>query len=578
MRRFRMRAAWAWTLAACLAVTAVPVRAEDDDEDGAGGESLLPRETLVYFSIPSLPEFKEQLDNSLFGEMLKDPELQPFIDGVKAKIGEGAGAIKDEVGVSLEDILAIPSGEITFAAVELSTRKIGLVLLLEYGDHKSTVDTLLDKMEGALKEMGGEVEGEDVEGVNIRTFTFPSEQDLPFDKMAYFDHDEYLVLASDPEALKAILERWDGKSDDTFAEHDTYKYLMEKCVAEGQEPALKWFVNPIGLAQSVIGMMQAEYPQAGMALGVLPILGLDKLKALGGAGLVSVDDFDGLSKMFIYVDQPTTGILNLFQFPAAELAPPKWVPADVGMYWAMNWNVASAYSATEILFDSFSGPGSFGKIIDQMAEREDGPGLHLKKDVIDQLSGQIHVVMGESEAEDGLAPTPKMMFALDLKNPSKMNAVLAKAAKSDGFRGETRDFEGTTIYDVEGAGDGNASLAVAEKHLFIATDTALLENALRPRSEMPALAADPVYKKLAAKFPKKASMVGYQNGSSQLKSVYQVMKSGNIPGDVPEDVRELIGKLPDFEVLEKYLRANGSYTVPDKKGALTTSFTLRDQD
>jgi hypothetical protein len=55
-------------------------------------------------------------------------------------------------------------------------------------------------------------------------------------------------------------------------------------------------------------------------------------------------------------------------------------------------------------------------------------------------------------------------------------------------------------------------------------------------------------------------------------------KSGNLPGDVSEDVRELVEKLPDFEVLKKYLRASGGYTVPDEHGALSVSFTLKDQE
>lgn len=574
MRGLGMRTAWAWALTASLMISAAPAWADDDDDDDSPiGEELLPKEVLVFFSIPSIPEMKERLDSSLFGELLKDAELQPFIEGLKAKIEEGAGKLKDEVGVSLDDILAIPSGEITFAVVELPPRKLAMVLLVDYGENKETVETLLTKMEGALKDAGGEVEGEDVDGVNVRTFTFAEEGDNPFNKLAYFDHDEYVVLASDPEALKAILERWKGEEDETFAKHETFSYVLEKCTTEGRDPVFKWFINPIGLTQSVVGMLQAQIPQAGFALAFLPTLGLDKLKGIGGAGDVGVDDFDSLSKSFFYVDQPMTGVMNVFQFPATDMAPPKWVPADVSMYSSMNWNIAGAYNAIEKMVDDLQGRGTLSKLVDQAAENE--PGIHLKKDIIDQLAGPIHVLMGETEEDE--SQTPKLMFALDVKNAAKMNAVLAKAAKSNDSRVTTRDFEGATIYEIEGTGESAVALAVAEKSFLISTDKTLLENALRPRSDEPPLANDKVYQKLAKKFPKKVSILSYQNGSNQVQGAYQLLKGGNFP-DMPEEVRDIVTKLPDYEVLKKYMRAGAGYTVPDKKGALSVGFTLKEQE
>lgn len=573
MKRVALRLALAGMMAAGMLAWAAPGRAEDDQTTG---EALLPKDVLVFFSIPSIPELKERLDGSLSGEMLKDSEFQPFIDGVKEKLGEGSEKIKEELGVTLDDLLAIPQGEITFAVVELPPRKLAMVLLVDYGDSKETVDKLLTKMEEGLKESGGDVEGEEVGEVNIRTFTFEQEGDNPFNKLAYFDHDSYVAFASDPEALKAVIDRWDGEAEDSFADHEVYSYILEKCGSGDRDPLLKWFVNPIGLTQSVISLMQAQLPQAGLVLGFLPILGLDKLKGMGGANDIGVDDFDAVSKSFFYVEQPTAGILNVFQFPATDLAPPKWVPADATMYSAMNWNVNGAYSAIQTLVDSFQGPGAFDKIIDQVADEEDGPRIHIKKDIIDQLTGQIHIMMTATEdIEDG---TPKMVFALDVKNAAKTSAVLAKAAKSDSFPGKTRDFEGVTIYEVEGPnGQGGASIAVADKHLLIATDAALLENALRPSSDVEPLSGDAVYKQVAKKFPKKVSMLGFQNGNSQLQTIYQMVKSGKVP-DMPEDVRDLVEKLPDFEALKKYLRASGGYTVPDKNGALSVSFTLKDQE
>jgi hypothetical protein len=574
MKPLALRWAWACTMAAGLFAAALPLRAEDD---GPTGAALLPEDVLVFLSVPSVPEFKERMDQSLSGELIKDSEFKPFVDELKELIEKGTASLKDEIGVTLDDLLAVPQGEITFAVVELPPRKLAMVLLIDYGDSEETVDKLLARMEEELKEAGGDVEGEEFDEANIRTFTFEQEGDNPFNKLAYFDHNHYVAFASDPDALKAVLDRWGGEEEETFANHEIYSYILEKCRSGDREPMMTWYINPIGLTQSAVSLMQAQVPQAGLVLGFLPVLGLDKFKAMGGAADSGVDEYDSITKAFFYIDQPTSGVLNVFQFPATDLAPPQWVPADASSYLAANWNVTGAYFAIENLVDSFQGPGAFSKLIDQAADNEDGPQIHIKKDIIDQLTGQVHMVL--TEHGDLENPTPKMMFALDVKSAEKITALLAKAAKSDGFPGTTREFEGVTVYDIANpTGQGGASIAVADKHLMIATDSALLENALRPESDTEPLSADAAYQQVAKKFPKKISILGYQNGSSQLKTIYEMLKSGNLPGDIPDEARELIDKLPDFEALEKYLRSSGSYYVPDEKGALGVSFTLKDQD
>lgn len=570
MRQTGMRTAWTLMCALAFWSSAAPARAAEE----AVGEHLLPQEVLVFFSVPSVPDLKERLNGSLLGEMLKDPEMQPFLEGVQAKLEEASAQMKDESGLSLEELLEIPQGEITFAVVELPPRKLALVMLLDYGDNHATIESLLDKMDEGLKEQGGEAESEDENGVSVTTYSFPSDGQNPFNKLAYFDHDSYLGFSSDPDALRAVLDRWNGESDETFAQQDVFKYIMEKCSTGDREPLVKFYINPIGLTQSIVGMMQAQLPQAGLVLGFLPILGLDKFKGIGTTYDIDVEDFDSLNKSFFYVDQPATGVMNIFQFPAADLSPPKWVPADSAMYMAMNWNVAGAYTAIENLVDSFQGPGAFGRLVDQAADQDGGPGIHMKKDLIDQLTGQIHVVMGPTEDLEN--PAPKVLFALDVKNAAKMSAVLAKAAKADDFSGTTRDFEGVTIYEIEGAPGNSASIAIADKHLLISTDAALLEGALRPSGNSDPLSSDPVYQKLAKSFPKKASVIAFQNGNSQMQSLYQMLKAGNLP-DMPEEVQDLVEKLPEFDVLKKYLRASAGYYVPDKKGALATGFTLKEE-
>lgn len=539
-------------------------------EDEASGAQLLPKDTLLFFSVPSIPDSKTEFSESLAGAMFRDPQLKPILEDVQKKIDELSAKLEAEVGVTIPELLAVPEGELTFALVERPTRKLAPILMVDYGDNKETVDKLLKKLHDGLDGDIAEHSTEEIKDIKVHVYTFKeNSNDNPFKSLVYFNDESYLVFSTEIDAVKEVIERWEGDSTDTLANNDIYKYVLERCKEDSNEPSAVWFMSPIGLIQSGIGMAQSVAPQAAFAGAFLPVLGLDKLKGLGGAGYSSSGDFNSITKTFLYVDQPTTGILNAFQFPATDLAPPKWVGADVSTYVGGNWNIAQAYVAIESLVDSFNGRGFTAKILDQAANSEGGPGIHPKKDVLDLLDGKYHLIQAIDSDDEG-SPTPRFLLALDVKDAAKMKKTLAKVAKSEGAQFETREFNGETIYEIEAGPDQVLSFCVAGGQFVLTNNTASLEGLLR--SDTPAgLAQSAAYRKIAKHFPAKVSMISYSNADAQLKSVYQLLKNADNV-DFLEGID--LQKLPPFEVIQKYLRPSGSYTVPDKKGALTVGFQL----
>ena len=570
-----MRRLWITTTILMLGlVSALPGSQNVRAAEGVAGEKLLPKDTLLFFTIPDVPEMKAQWDKSLMGSMFRDPELKPFLDDVQKKIDEASGKLQDEIGVSIADLLSIPQGEVTFALMERPTRKLSAVLMLEYGEKKETVDKLLKQMHEALDGDVAEHITEDIDDVKVHVYTIKNDDpNNPFKTLAYFNDHSYLVFSSEVDALKDVLARWDGESDDTLANNDVFKYIQDKCKDDAGQPALKWYFNPIALVQSGLNMAQAVQPQVGMVAPFLPMLGLDKLKGWGGAVYSAAGDFDGISKAFVYADQPS-GLLNVFQFPATELAPPKWVSAEASTYNGGNWNVVQAYQAVESLVDMFQGRGALARLLDQAANNDNGPGIHPKKDLLDLLDGKFHMVQGV-EAERGEQPVQHFLLALDVKDAARMKTTLEKIAKSDGSPVEKREFNGETIYEfATPAGDQTFSFAVATGHLVATNDTSMLEGMLRS-ARQPSLVESASYRMIAKYFPAKLSMISFQRSDAQLKALYDMLKN-NDNAEFLDGID--LQKLPPFEVLEKYLRSSGSYTIPDKKGALSVGFQLREGD
>src|SRR5690606_36272865 len=104
--------------------------------------------------------------------------------------------------------------------------------------------------------------------------------------------------------------------------------------------------------------------QAQMAMAYLPILGFNNIKGFGGTGALATDEYESDSRMLLYVEQPTTGLLNFFIFPSAEQAPPAWVSEKVAGYATFNWDAQTAYQAVETLVDGIQGPGTTPRMLD----------------------------------------------------------------------------------------------------------------------------------------------------------------------------------------------------------------------
>lgn len=541
-------------------------------DDEATGAQLLPKDTLLFFTVPSVPDSVKDFDRSVTGAMFRDPELKPFLDDVRAKIDELSEKLQEDVGVSIHELLAIPKGEFTFALVERPVGKLAPVLIVDYGDNKETIDKLLKKMHDELEgESAEHYSTQDVQDVTVHVYALKDQDERnPFKSVAYFNDDSCLVFSTEVDALKEVLDRWEGDSSDTLANDEVYKYVQERCKDEAGDPSVVWFLSPIGLIKSGLNMAASVNPQAGMAAIFLPTLGLDKLKGWGGAGYYGAGEFDAVSRTFVYAEQPT-GVLNVFQFPAVDLAPPKWVPADTSMYFSGNWNLKQAYQAVETMVDGVYGRGFTGKQLDKVADSEDGPGIHLKKDLLDLLDGKFHLVQSAETDEDETEEL--LLLAFDVNDEAKTKKLLAKAAKSEGADIETRDFNGETIYEVN-ANDQTISMAVASGHLVFTNDTVALEGMLRSVTRA-SLVDSAAYRMIAKKFPPKLSMLSYSKSDTQIKAGYDLLKNA----DNAEFLDGIdLEKLPPFEVIQKYLRPSGSYAVPDPKGALFVGFQLREGD
>lgn len=566
-------------------------------EEKVSSARRLPPQVYAYFTVRNTVELKQRFGETLFGQMLKEPQLAAVGEQVKDAIFERAAEVEEQLGVKIDDLLALPQGEIAVAVVQPPGGKLSIVVMLDFGDKRETLDKLIAKAVENLEEKEITRSTEDYQENEIVIFSKgdgENEEDGadPDKTIAYCIKDSVLVAGNRPDAIKLALVRWDGQHDSTLMSNEVFRYLSEKC-GNGTEtrPLMTWFVDPIGLLRAGLTASPQAPPQAMMVMGFLPLLGLDKFKAIGGTLDMVTGEFDTVSRTMIYMEPPTTGLLKAFRFPAEAQRPPSWVTADATSFSTVNWAIEDAYKAVESLADTFQGPGALSLMLDKLSEGQFNGDLHLKDDILDVLTGQVRIF---SDVPDGDKPMgARSLYALEVNDADAAKATLAKLAAIEGFPGESREFRGQTIYELpafpefnqfggvedeedEDAEEKMSGYAVVKDHLMFADNVTLLEKVIRGGGEADKLADTAAYKQIAAHFPEKTSAVGYQKENVDFKKLYEAIRSGNaefLIGDAFSDID--FTELPKFDEIRGFMPPSGSFMVPDERGLVIQSFTLK---
>lgn len=543
-------------------------------------EKRLPREAVAYVSFRNVDETKAQWALTQQGRLFQDEALADTRKALKEQFVELSKKIEEELGLSLSDLLEIPHGEVAASLTVSAAGKPLPTLMIDFGTNEEGARRLLEKGDARAKDAGWERATSEFDDTKLVLHTRKTEGDAASGpgSFAYFLKDSFLVAGSDLDALKAVIRRWDGKHESTLAENPVFKYIAERCRDKAQEiaPLVTWFVDPLTLVRAALAVQEDAPPQLAMAMAMLPVLGIDQFKGLGGTFDLARGDFDLVSRTLIYIDQPPKGLLNIFQFQENPQTPPKWVTADTTSYSSIQWDIAKAFAAIESIVDMLQGPGATARMIEQLAAEEQFGKLHLKKDLIDLLTGKIQVVGTRTGSGDDAEES--QLYALELRNPTGMKGTLRKLARIPGVPLEEREFQGESIYEFSGGGlglEGDAAIGVAQNQLIIATEVKQLERMLRGAAAGETLADSPAYKRIARRFPEKTATIGFDREDGSLESLIATLKRMSDAGVIGGDQADLIAKLPSAELLRKYLSSSGSFMQSDEHGFRIMSFTLK---
>jgi hypothetical protein len=602
----------------------------------APSEKLFPQSTLAWLSVRDPQELRDRFDRSPYGRLIADPAMKGFVDSLKEQISKNGKQRLAKLGLTLDDLAEVVGGEIAAAAIQPEGGRMATVLVVDTTGHEEQARKLVDTLGARLLERKASkvaVPGAPPELVvyqlppaeDDRDQTSPRERRVAFALAA-----SALVVGDDAVQVGQAFAVLDQGRADSLVTLDSFKAVESRCAPAVPAAAapLRWFVKPLPFAAAYREANPPREKRKGPDyVAILGRQGFDAVQAAGGLLVFSEGAHAMRHHTFIHapalagrdpesVDRYDRAA-RMLRFPtAADIAPPDWVPQDVGGWTALQWDLQTAFTAAETLVDDIVGDaGVYDDVIASLKEDPDGPQIDVEKDLVNSLDGRITVINGHVEPLG--TDSDRIVFAIKCGDDARVAATIAKVMNADAdmqkieLGGQVAwelidrshalpklevETPGGAVTHADDEDEGakrrqrlrekeekllpHSTVTVARGHLLIASHRDILERLLTAEGGPATLAAAADYKAMVAEVtryaPGETAARSFGREDVSIRPTYELLRQGSMPkaqsvfgqllngllGDgKPGTVREqrIDGStLPEFDVVRKYFGTVGT--------------------
>ncbi|MDZ4819220.1 MAG: hypothetical protein SGJ20_09635, partial [Planctomycetota bacterium] len=118
-------------------------------------DQLLPATTKGLLSVPDVDLLQKEFDTTQFGQLLKDPLMEPFVADFKRQLQENGNRRMEKMGLTLSDLDKLPTGEVAMAVIQPAANQGAVVLIANVAGNEEAAKKVLDKVSANLKKTGG---------------------------------------------------------------------------------------------------------------------------------------------------------------------------------------------------------------------------------------------------------------------------------------------------------------------------------------------------------------------------------------------------------------------------------------
>jgi hypothetical protein len=554
---------------------------------------MLPRDTLLYAHVSSVPDLIAAFNETNFGRMINDPQIKPFMQGALETANNMLTQVKERTGMSIEELAKLPQGEISFALLPrdpngTKTEGLDMAIIVDCGDSIIAARKVSDKVRGGFEDAGYRVRQEAIDGFAVSLYEYGNGNSPAF---VLFERDNTMAVCSGMDVAKFLLARWTNGGDDCLAENGDFVAAMDRCRGVKDEtPQVTFFADPISMARE----LSRGNPGAQIALAMLPALGLDGFLGVGGSLVLATEDFDSIFQIHVLLQSPRSGVLDLVAMDAGDDTPPPWMPADVASYLSVHWNFEDFFAKGTKLGDNFMGEGAMANRVNDRAIRT--LGVDFQHDLMPYLTGRLlHLTWFERPVRLGVGANT--MVAAQLTDAKAFAPTFDKILARFGNTIEKKTYSGVAYYQTAGQYGPDdirprPCFALLDDWVLVADRPSIMEHILvRRDGGSDRLASDLEYKLVASKIGrqpggKTPGLLSFSRPEESWKYMYDLAKS-----DTTRDTLRNMGQnmaplkalnqgleknpLPPWSAISRYIAPGGSMAVNDDSGIHYMQFSLK---
>ncbi len=609
----KLRIAFRSSMTVLLAVVCSTACAWQNEKRPPSDE-LLPETTVLYIQARDIPELIKDMSTSNFGRMMADENIAPLMGELWAQAKDGWNDLSEnqDIGIALDDLTSLPHGEICFAAVAPRRKDMQFALIMDVDDESGALDRVLNRGRELAEADGAEFEDEETEEVIFTTIR--SSGDAP--ELTIFRKDGSIIVTTNRELSQEILDRWMKRPIEgirPLKDNRKFVTIMNRCRGTKEvPPEMRFFMDPIDFFKSVTrGNAGAQ-----MAVGFLPVLGLDGLLGLGGSAILNEGDFQTVNHFHIMLSNPRAGIIEMMALKPADYKPGPWVPENVMTYMSTSWDVDRMFSELTKIVNTFGGEGTFEQQIENNINQQ--LDIDFKEDILAAIDGSITFIQwSEPPARVNSQSTGVALGLRDVEKAKETFRKLIERANEEMPEGQEvveESHKGVTMWRLDNPDqkermemqreEGNVrvnlrspepSFAFIGDSLVFGDGAGIVKACIEAdKGDIPRLTENEKFKMISEKMTKllgtdMPSGVIFSQPEFIFETWLEVAKSEDVKGLLntqAEENKYIDGirralddnPLPDFESLRKYFAPSGAFITSDDTGYHILQFELKAKD
>ncbi len=578
-------------------------------------DTLLPANTKGFLSVTDVDVFASHWEQTQLGHLMRDPSMQPFLDDAKKQIRSKFANVQDRLGLTLDDLDGVASGEVSLSLIPGGEQRTGVALIADVTEHLDRATALLRKLNQNLVSQQAKKSVKKVGDTELTVYVLPPSEGTRLAKeVAIFLKDGLLCSTSSADLSEQILGRLSGDKSESLAGDAAYRAVMQRCQkrAGGLTPDVRWFIEPFGFARAFRKLdTKREKKRLGRdAVEVLSRQGFDAIQGVGGfVNFHAEGKYEILHRTAIYAP-PIKGLpggqkyrlaMRMLAFAEGQpLTPQAWIPRDVATYISFRLDIQKAFDASEPILDELviGTEGGFKDALRGIKEDKYGPQVDIRNDLVAHLGGRVTAI---TSYQTPITPTSeRFLVAIETRNQAPVARAIDRLMETDSYA-RRHDYDGHVIWEIaedvqqelpeleiplfdepESDEDDeeahapsfpNSVVCIADGHLFFASDIELLKRILGglQRRERLAEAVDFNLMRGAidALVPGQACICSFSRTDEEYRASYELLRQGRMPesktilgrvlNELLAEDEELMrpqkidgSRLPSFEMVRRY--------------------------